>query len=376
MSIAAARLRIYTDRTTCQRPILHPHAWFQVYTVTILSENPWRRLRPLCLALLYACCVAAFAADAPQEIVVPAWFKNSFLDLRDDIKEAAAARKRVMIYFGQNGCPYCKKLMEVNFRQQDIIEKTRRHFDALEINIFGSREVTWLDGRTLSEKEFAALLKVQFTPTLLFLDEKGNVALRVNGYYPPERFRAALDYVSLHEEAKMSFAEFQKSRLREADSGTLHDEPFFRKPPYVFDRRKPSARPLAIFFEQRNCPDCDELHATALKATLTRTLLTRFEVYRLDVQGNEAIITPAGAKTTAAQWARDLNVLYVPSIVLIDRNGKEILRVEAYVRTFHLQSALDYVASGTYLKEPNFQRFIQMRGDAIRERGGRIDVMQ
>src|ERR1051326_7981935 len=104
MSIAAARLRIYTDRTTCQRPILHPHAWFQVYTVTILSENPWRRLRPLCSALLYACCVAAFAADAPQEIVVPAWFKNSFLDLRDDIKEAAAARKRVMIYFGQNGC--------------------------------------------------------------------------------------------------------------------------------------------------------------------------------------------------------------------------------------------------------------------------------
>jgi hypothetical protein len=34
---------------------------------------------------------------------------------------------------------------------------------------------------------------VQFTPTLVFFDEKGGVALRVNGYYPPDRFLAALD---------------------------------------------------------------------------------------------------------------------------------------------------------------------------------------
>ena len=344
--------------------------------MTTFSENPWHRLRLLCAALLYACCAVAYGAEAPQEIVVPAWFKNSFLDLRDDIKEAAAAHKRVMIYFGQNGCPYCKKLMEVNFRQKDIIEKTRKHFDAIEINIFGSREVTWLDGRTLTEKEFTALLKVQFTPTLLFLDEKGNVALRVFGYYPLERFRAALDYVSMHKETLMSFAEFQKSYLREAEGGTLRDEPFFRKPPYVFDRRKPSARPLAVFFEQRNCSDCDEMHATALKDNLTRQVLSRFDVYRLDLQGSDAVTTPDGAKTTAAQWARDLNVLYAPSIVFIDGSGKETFRVEAYVRTFHLQSALDYVASGAYLKEPNFQRFVQMRGDAIRERGGRIDLMQ
>jgi thioredoxin-related protein len=338
---------------------------FQAYTV----------LRLLCLALLCAASTLALAADA-QEIEVPAWFKNSFLDLRDDIKEAAAANKRVMIYFGQNGCPYCKRLMEVNFRQQDVVDKTRRHFDAIEINIFGSREVTWLDGKARSEKDFTALLKVQFTPTLLFLDEKGDIALRVNGYYAPRRFMAALDYVSQHNEHKVSFAEFQKGYLRETDSGALHDEPFFSKEPYVFDRRKPAARPLAIFFEQKNCSDCDELHATGLKADLTRRLLSRFDVYRLDLQGREAVIAPDGRKTTAAQWARDLNVPYAPSIVFFDGKGREVLRVEAYVRTFHLQSALDYVASGAYLKDPSFQHYIQARADAIRSRGGRVDIMQ
>jgi len=45
------------------------------------------------------------------------------------------------------------------------------------------------------------------------------------------------------------------------------------------------------------------------------------------------------------------------------------------VRTFHLQSALDYVASRAYASEPNFQRYIQARADARRARGDRVDVM-
>ena len=137
----------------------------------------------------------ARAAGAAPEIEVPAWFKISFLDLRDDIKDAAAANKRVMLYFGQNGCPYCKRLMEVNFKQQDIVAKTRRNFDVIEINILGSREVTWLDGVTRTEKAFARFLHVGYTPTLLVIDQRGDVLLRINGYYPPATFGAALDYV-------------------------------------------------------------------------------------------------------------------------------------------------------------------------------------
>src|SRR6185436_16365452 len=129
-----------------------------------------------------------------------------------------------------NGCPYCKKLMDVNFSQKAIVDKTRMRFDAIEMNIYGSREVIWLDGKPRSEKDFAALLKVQFTPTLLFLDEKGDIALRVNGYFPPHRFHAALDYAAQRGIPKTSFAEFQKNYPPEPGSDTLHDQPFFGKP--------------------------------------------------------------------------------------------------------------------------------------------------
>lgn len=158
---------------------------FQAYTA----------LGALCIALAGATGPLARAAD-PSAIAVPQWFKVSSLDLRDDIKAATAAKKRVMLYFGKSGCPYCKQLMEVNFRQPDIVAKTRQRFDAIEINIYGSRQVTWVDGTVRSEQEFAALLAAQRTPTLLFLDERGGIALRVTGYYPPPRFLAGIEYAA------------------------------------------------------------------------------------------------------------------------------------------------------------------------------------
>lgn len=330
----------------------------------------------LCVALAVAAALPAHAAGAAAEIEIPTWFKHSFLDLRDDIREAAAAKKRVMLYFGQNGCPYCMRLMEVNFKQPDIVAAMRGNFDAVEINVLGSREVIWLDGKPRSEKELATHFKIQFTPTLLFLDEQGGIALRVNGYYPPPRFLAALEYVAQHAERRTSFAEYQTRHQTGARAAIARAEPYFRRPPYDFDRRKPAARPLAVFFEQPDCADCAEMHATSLKSAPTHELLARFDAYQLDMTSNAAVVAPNGARTTAARWARDLNVLYTPSVILFDTAGREVFRVEAYVRAFHLQGALDYVASGAYTREPNFQRHIQARAEAARERGERVDVMK
>ena len=67
----------------------------------------------------------------------PAWFSDSLLELREDVAEAAKQGKRVMLYFGQDGCPYCKQLMEVNFRQAAIAAKAQNNLVALAINIWG-----------------------------------------------------------------------------------------------------------------------------------------------------------------------------------------------------------------------------------------------
>ncbi|HET9405590.1 MAG TPA: thioredoxin fold domain-containing protein [Burkholderiales bacterium] len=311
----------------------------------------------------------------PHAIDVPSWFRETFLDFREDVREAAKDGKRLLVYFGQDGCPYCRELMRVSFRQKDIADKTRRHFHAVAINIWGDRETAWIDGKTLTEKALAARLKVQFTPTLLFFDEKGAVVLRINGYYPPHRLHAALDYVAGRHEGKVPFADFLAREAREPASGRLHDQLFFLKPPLDLGRpRKPAARPLAVLFEQRQCAACDELHKYGFSDPPARALISKFDVARLELFGTERLITPRGKPLTAEQWGRELNVAYTPTLVFFDAGGREVFRIEAYLKPFHLASSLDYVASGAHRKEPNFQRYIQARAERIRAAGGKVDL--
>jgi thioredoxin-related protein len=342
-----------------------------------------KRIYSLLLAALLALGLPASAAEAPADspeasphaIDIPPWFKNTFLDFREDIAEAAAAKKRLLVYFGQDGCPYCRELMQVNFSQKDIVDNTRKHFDAIALNMWGDRETVWLDGKHRTEKELAAFLKVNFTPTLLFFDKQGRVALRRNGCYPPHKFRVALDYVAKRLEGKTAFGEYLKKAAPVPDTGLLHDEPYFMKPPYALQRDKVAAKkPLAVFFEQKHCASCDEMHATALQDADTKPLLDKLEIVRLDLFGKAPVLTPDGRKTTEGEWARALKVAYTPSIVFFDERGKEVFRVEAYVKTFHLQSALDYVASGAYRAQPEFQRYVESRAEALRAQGVVIDL--
>ena len=95
----------------------------------------------------------------------PDWFKESFLEFEDDIEEAAAENKRLVLYFHQDGCPYCNKLVEDNFRNDDIKATMLEHFDLVAINMWGDREVIQVGGRSFTEKTLAAALSVNFTPT-------------------------------------------------------------------------------------------------------------------------------------------------------------------------------------------------------------------
>lgn len=317
-----------------------------------------RVLVPL-LVLLLALPARAQVAS-PHAIDIPSWFSASLLDLRDEVREAKAREKRLMVYFGQDGCPYCKLLMQTNFSQRPIVDKTRRSFVAVALNLWGDQEVTWVDGRAMSEKALGRALRVQFTPTLLFLDEKGAIVVRLNGYLPPHRFEAALDYASGSAGKGMRFDAYMQTAIKEAASATLHDEDFLLQPPVDLRR----AKPLALLFETPYCAGCDELHREGFRRAEVRKPLERFDVYRLTLDER---------RTAKSTWARELRVAYTPTLVFFV-GGKEVFRIESYLRPFHFASALDYVASGAYRKEPSFQRYLQARAERLRARGESVDL--
>jgi len=317
---------------------------------------------------------AALAEKAPirgvGDFAIPAWFKNSFLDLREDASEAAARGRTLMVYVGQDGCPYCAALFNTNFSQKSVVDYARAYFDAIDVNMWGDRAVVDFDGQSLTEKAFAAKHEVWFTPTLLFFDGKGKPLLRLNGYYPPRRFLAALRYVAEDRGKGETFAAYLARVAPPAAPGALIEEPFFARPPYDLNV---AASPIVVFFEQRDCDECLDLHRDVLDKADTRRQLARFRAIQLDRWSATPVVTPAGERTTARQWADELGIGYVPAAVFFDE-GREVMRVEAMFKAFHVQSVMDYVASRAYRTQPSFERYIQGRSDGLREAGVSVDL--
>jgi len=306
----------------------------------------------------------------------PAWFKDSFLDFPEDLTEATSEGKRLVIFFHQDGCPYCNALVQRNFSQKEITEKAQKNFDIIAINMWGDRSVTDFDDQQYTEKTFAEKLKVQFTPTIIFFDEQGKVALRINGYRSPQRFSLDLDYVAQHKEKKISYRDFIQANLPASKaSKTLNTEPFFSKPPFDFSAKaRKNKRPFAVFFEQKDCPNCDFLHKKILPDTELLNIIKQFDVVQLDMWSKTPVITPEGEKMTAREWAKNLNVEYAPSILVFNPQGKEIIRTEAFFKVFHTQGILSYVLSGSYKKQPSFQRYLTDYADHFRELGQDVDI--
>lgn len=316
----------------------------------------------------------------PGAIDKPAWFKESFLDIRDDIKEATAANKRVVLYFYQDGCPYCTKLIQENFTKQDIVDKTQKSFDVVAINMWGDREVTGMDGKKTTEKAFAAELKVQYTPTMLFLDEDGKVALRVNGYYAPEKFNLALDFVAGKHDKQGSFKDYY-AKLKAEGKVASNDKTYtlpgaLPAPLRLQETQQKTKRPLLVVFTGKECDTCEELFNDIFKRKELTYSLVGLDVAQANPEDEASLQTPDGKDMKMAEWAKTLDIKYSPSLVFFDASGKEVFRTEAYLKAFHIHGALDYVATGAYQSQPEFQRYLQHRREVLAAHGFNVDLME
>jgi len=315
-----------------------------------------------------------FLGANPVE-VLPDWFKTTFMDFSEDLEEATDEDRHVMIYFHQNGCPYCAKLVEDNFHDEKLVAKLQKDFDVIETNMWGDRDLTDWNGDDYTEKEFSAKMKIQFTPTTLFLNSKGEVLLRLNGYQSIDKMHATLDYISSKTYLNQSYASYIND-LKRDKSGTLNPHSIFESGPHMLARseRMPAQKYLAVFFEEPNCTECDFFHKTLMPLEQTKTYLSQMQVVRFNALSDEKLITPSGKRTTAKDWYDELKLTYKPAIVFFDKDGTEVIRKDAYFKQFHLHSIMTYTLSGAYKTQSNFQRYIEHKADDLREKGITVDI--
>jgi thioredoxin-related protein len=100
------------------------------------------------------------------------WMRDTFKDLREDLNEANAEGKRLMILFEQRGCIYCRKMQEEVFPEEVIANYIDDNYFVVQFNLHGATEVTDFDGEVLSERDMARKWGLLFTPTMLFLPKE------------------------------------------------------------------------------------------------------------------------------------------------------------------------------------------------------------
>ncbi len=154
------------------------------------------------------------------------WFSDTFLDMQDDLAEATAEGKDLLILFEQKGCPYCRELHEVNFSRPEIVDYIQAHYLVIQINMWGDREVTDFDGEVLSEKNLANKWFIQFTPTTIMFARDGDApadfraaeAFRLPGYLKPFHYASSLEYVVMDEYKTLPFQRFVQARAERLES--------------------------------------------------------------------------------------------------------------------------------------------------------------
>lgn len=101
----------------------------------------------------------------------PDWIVETFRDMSDDLEDAAAEGKRLLLMFEQRGCIYCTRMHENVYPDPEITRMLTEDFMVIQINLFGNVPITDFDGTTLDERDMARRWGVVFTPTMIFAPE-------------------------------------------------------------------------------------------------------------------------------------------------------------------------------------------------------------
>lgn len=309
------------------------------------------------------------------EVEMPDYFKDSFLDFREDAEEAADAGKHMLVFVDIKGCPYCAKMLKDNFKtakkkggNSEFIEE---NFDSIHLNILGSRKVAFNKETEVTESDLAKALEVNFTPTLLFMDASNKVVARVNGYRSPREFKQVLNYVKEKAYEKTDFPSYRAKHLTESVYTLLDHKNFTQISD--FQKALKTDKPLAILFEDKTCDECDRFHKEVLDLSETKALMKQFNFVRLDALSDKELIDTDGNKTTAQAWLKKAGISYRPT-VLFYSEGKQIEKLTGLIKSFHFQQLLSYVANKKYNEFSNWVDYGEEYSAKILETGKDIDI--
>jgi thioredoxin-related protein len=161
------------------------------------------------LALAALILTAPLLLGPHPTLAAPAAFE--WRSWNDGLREAKAAKKRVLVDVYTDWCRWCKVMDRDVYARAEIQQYLTRRFVSVKMNAEAKNELSYL-GRSFTERSLSAQLGVKGYPCTVFLGADGERLVNVPGYVPPDRFLLILRYIGDgHMERGVSFDAFAKS---------------------------------------------------------------------------------------------------------------------------------------------------------------------
>jgi len=169
----------------------------------------------------------------------------------------------------------------------------------------------------------------------------------------------------------------------------LHYQPWFEQT--FLDLKEDAAeahsqgKSLLIFFEQRGCPYCGEMHKVNLgKPEIVDYIKKHFYPLQLNMYGSRTVKDFDGTELEERKLAQRWKVNFTPTLIFFpsdpaqigDQPGNEAKAWEllGYWKPFHFMGTLVYVNEKGYDTEPNFQHWLSEYREKLRAEGKDVSL--
>ncbi|MGD9783639.1 MAG: thioredoxin family protein [Hyphomicrobiaceae bacterium] len=142
---------------------------------------------------------------------------------------------------------------------------------------------------------------------------------------------------------------------------------------------------LVVFFEQRGCPYCGEMHKVNLsRPEIADYIKTNFYALQINMYGARKVTDFDGTELEERKLAERWRVNFTPSLVFFPQEASEVIgksgrdaeawRLMGYWKPFHFLGTLVYVKTGAYKTEPNFQHWLSEYREKLRAEGKDVSL--
>jgi len=251
------------------------------------------------------------------------FFAQTFGDLPEELEEARQAGKLgLLLFFEQEGCPYCERMMKTILNQPAVQDWYRERFVSIAVDINGDVELRDVDGVTLPSKVFAAHRLVKTTPTISFLDLQGTeVYRRVKTVSGVGEFMAMGRYVAEGHYTDTSWEDFATAQTSVGRPPAMLQQ--------VRDFREAGAeaagRTLLLAVTREGCPYCAQLRRDVLAPMdISGEYAERVLIREMMMQPDTLVVDFDGQETSTAAVAARYGVRIAPTVLLLDAAGEPL----------------------------------------------------